>query len=85
MRCFFRAFIPQTAKYSTIWSLDKVSAHREACHVLTASASAVSVFRPEAHSEIVGWIHFRSLNGLGEFRRETLDLPHPALEGSKPQ
>jgi|SRR5579863_5030152 len=32
----------------------------------------------------VGRIHFRPLNGLGNFRREVLDPVHPALEGSKP-
>lgn len=29
-------------------------------------------------------IHFRPPNGLGAFRREALDLVHPALAGSKP-
>src|SRR6185312_7563871 len=33
---------------------------------------------------VVGRIHFRPLNGLGNFRREVLDPVHPALEGSKP-
>jgi hypothetical protein len=29
---------------------------------------------------VVGRIHFRPLNGLGNFRREVLDPVHPALE-----
>ena len=33
---------------------------------------------------VVGGIHVRSLNGLGDFPPEVLDPVHPALEGSKP-
>src|SRR5512146_131472 len=33
---------------------------------------------------VMGRIHFRSLDGRGDFRREVLDPVHPALEGSKP-
>ena len=32
---------------------------------------------------VVGRIHFRSLDGVGDFRREVLDPVHSALEGSK--
>ena len=59
---------------------------REHRHVLTVSAFATSnlAFVQKRIQMVMGRVHIRSLDSLGDFRREVGDPVDPALEGSKP-